>query len=386
MKRIGSLVGAMLLGVLAALHAAGSAEPAVRLDPVQPYRGRKANPVTYAIDYSVVVTAPAQTKLLRVWLPMPRTDAGQEVERGTLSTFPMPVTPAIATEPVFGNTFAYFEFPKPEGAQIIRHRFNVTVWEMRWDIDPAKVEQVESWPAGFAPFLRSNRTIVVDDRFTKKAREIVGSSRGTARDLTSVMDWLHANMKYDHVKASLRASSEFALENQTGHCSDYHGLCAAFGRALGMPTRMAYGLATFPRSSPSHCKLEAFLPPYGWVVFDVSETQKLVKAIETTKDLTPERKQILVKAALDRLRRGFRDNTWLLQTRGTDYELTPKASRRVNVVRTIHAEADGEPLPDPNPTDPAERKFAWMIVYDVKPDRPVSYPYAGWSSLKEAEK
>src|SRR5260370_74264 len=122
------------------------------------------------------------------------------------------------------------------------------------------------------------------------------TSTGSAQDVGEVMDWLQKNMKYDHSRASLSANSEFALLNKTGHCSDYHGLCAAFGRALGLPTRVTYGLNTFPKNSPSHCKLEAFLPPYGWVSFDVSETQKLVNAIRAAKKLSPQKKEALVRA------------------------------------------------------------------------------------------
>ena len=40
-------------------------------------------------------------------------------------------------------------------------------------------------------------------------------------------------MKYDHADASLQGSSAHALLKGRGHCSDYHGLCAAVGRALG---------------------------------------------------------------------------------------------------------------------------------------------------------
>ena len=46
-----------------------------------------------------------------------------------------------------------------------------------------------------------------------------------------------------------------ALETHRGHCSDYHGFCAAMGRAMGYPTRVTYGINTFPKNSPSHCKL-----------------------------------------------------------------------------------------------------------------------------------
>src|SRR5262249_25560590 len=76
-----------------------------------------------------------------------------------------------------------------------------------------------------------------------------------------------------------------ALATRGGDCIAYHGLCAAVGRALGCPTRVTYGLHLFAKNSPSHCKLEAFLPPYGWVSFDVSEAQKLVAAVRRAGDL-----------------------------------------------------------------------------------------------------
>ena len=141
--------------------------------------------------------------------------------------------------------------------------------------------------------------------------------------------------------ASLQASSEQLLNKGMGHCSDYHGFCAAVGRALGYPTRVTYGINPFPKNSPSHCKMEAFLPPYGWVSFDVSETQRLVAEIDKAEALSKDEKVKLVRAAQQRLLSGFRDNTWFLQTRGTDYDLAPPAAQRVNVVRTIYAEADG---------------------------------------------
>src|SRR5262249_25560592 len=77
----------------------------------------------------------------------------------------------------------------------------------------------------------------------------------------------------------------------------------------------------------------------------------------------------LARAAEERLRRGFRDNTWLLCTRGTDYELAPPAAGRATVVRTLYAEADGAALPDPDPGDPKNREFAWMTALRSTPDR-----------------
>jgi transglutaminase-like putative cysteine protease len=377
----------LLLLALAVVPAGGlpsgrGEEPArAALDPNLPYQARRSNPVTYNVDFSVVVTAPYHTKHLKVWLPLPQSDAAQEVEEVGLTTMPMKVTPLIGCEETFGNQFAYFDFDHPEGAQIIRHQFKVKLWELRWDIDPAKVVSVSRWPREFDRYLKSDRSVVVDDRFQTLVREVVPERKNPAEDLAAVMDWLNGHMKYDHSQASLQASSEHALQKRTGHCSDYHGLCAAFGRALGYPTRVTYGINPFPKNSPSHCKLEAYLPPYGWVTFDVSETQKLLGMIHKAAALSEQEKKDLSLAATERLRRGFRDNTWYLQTRGTDYDLAPPASRRVPIVRTLYAEADGVALPDPDPANPQKKEFAWMTAQQFTPDRPVSYPFADWKSL-----
>jgi transglutaminase-like putative cysteine protease len=348
-----------------------------------PYRAERSNPVTYDVDFSVVVTAPYKTKRLEVWLPLPPSDAAQEVSEGRLSTFPDPVEPQVASEPLYGNRFAYFQFTDPQGAQIVRHRFRIKVWQLDWRLDAAKVQQIEQWPADFERYRRSeSQAVVVDDRFREMLTKIVPQPIGAMTDLERVMTYVQENFQYDHAGASLTASSLQALETHRGHCSDYHGFCAAMGRAMGYPTRVVYGINPFPKASPSHCKFEAFLPPYGWVTFDVSETQHMIAAIGKDRSLDAAAGRRLTEAARSRLASGFRDNTWFLQTRGTDYELVPKASRRMSVVRTAHVEADGVPLPEPDPSDADQQRFSWMTVHKYVADRQVAYPYKDYGSLE----
>ena len=373
----------LFAGLIAIASVANSAEP---LSPELPYKATRTNPVTYDVDFSVVVTPPYKAEVLKVWLPMPQTDFGQEVTVGELTSFPIRVEPQVASEPEYGNKFAYFEFHRPEGAQIVRHRFKIKVWELRWDLDPESVASPEVWPNSFDRYRQSDgQSIIVDERFTKLVREIVPQPGNPLSDLTTVMNWVSTNFKYDHVDASLRASSVHGLERRLGHCSDYHGFCASLGRAMGYPTRVTYGINTFAKNSPSHCKLEAFLPPYGWVSFDVSETQKMIAAIELAENLDAQQKQDLIKAANARLGGGFRDNTWFCQTRGTDYQLVPPAQKRVPVVRTAYIEADGVALEDPDPANKNQRKFAWMTVHEYRPNREVNYPFKDLGSLEREE-
>ncbi|MEX0713456.1 MAG: transglutaminase domain-containing protein [Pirellulales bacterium] len=358
------------------------AEESLRLEVDLPYQAQRSKPVNYQADFSAVVTAPYGTKLLKVWLPLPPSDGVQVVSDSKLTSFPVEVPARIGKETTFGNRFAYFEFHNPKGAQIIRHQFQARVWQLHWNVEPDKIVTVERWPAQFDPYLRGDRAVVVDERFSKLLERVLAGRPDELHPLAAIMAWTNGHMTYDHARASLSASSEHALEQQRGHCSDYHGLCAAMGRALGYPTRVTYGMNLFAKNSPSHCKLEAFLPPYGWVSFDVSETQRLVAAIEQGVELEQARER-LVRAANQRLYSGFRDNTWLLLTKGTDYDLDPPAAQRVAVVRTIHAEADGVALPEPDPANPDQREFAWMTVHKFTPDRPVKYPFDDWRDLPD---
>src|SRR5262249_19021439 len=85
------LLAAAAVGLPALAPAPGADGPAPA--PDLPYQARRFSPVTHDVDFAAVVTAPYHTKKLRVWLPLPQTDAGQEVREKGLSAFPAEVRP-----------------------------------------------------------------------------------------------------------------------------------------------------------------------------------------------------------------------------------------------------------------------------------------------------
>ncbi len=341
-----------------------------------------SDPVTYDVDFSAVVTAPYHAEVLKVWLPLPQTDDLQQVSNSDLTTFPEIVQPQIGIESTYGNKFAYFEFHKPRGAQIIRHRFTAIVRNVRWNLDSSLVTVPDAWPKELSAYLQPD-AITEAAGFRSVIDDITPKQGPTANSLFAAMTWIDKNLTYDHDDASLTADADHAFTKRHGHCSDYHGLCATMGRTLGFPTRVTYGLALFPKNSPSHCKLEAFLQPYGWVSFDLSETQKMVNAIQANDSLDQDAKTKLSLAARLRLTKGFRENSWLLVTKGTNYELVPKATKPVRVVRTIYAEADGEALPEPDPANRDKREFGWMTVHSYKSNKPVPKPFKDLEALDD---
>jgi len=235
----------LLLAVFASPFVATTEIWAGELDAIQPdlpYQVVRVDPIQHEVDFSVVVTPPYHCKVLRVWLPLPQSDVAQEISDSRLMTFPMEVQPQIGVESTYGNKFAYFEFHDPQGAQVVRHRFKARVWELQWDLDPAKVVAVPEWPSSFDAYVRPQQ---VSDQaeFAKTLETIVPKATDPAGDLFQAMNWIDQNLTYDHVNASLQADADHAFSQRRGHCSDYHGLCATMGRAMGQPTRVTYGLA-----------------------------------------------------------------------------------------------------------------------------------------------
>lgn len=373
----------IVLLLLLSVTATSWAQQERLLDPAQGTSATLSDPITHQVEMRIIITPPAGTKQLKVWLPLPPSDETQTIEGVYLETFPQPVEPTLHTEPVYGNRFAHFVFDQPAGAQIITHRFEATVHNLHWNLQPDEVTSVDQWPESFSDYLRPQAT-----RDEQKLQAALAGALPQAEDptagLLAAMRWIDQNVTYDHANASLAADPSHALLEGVGHCSDYHGLCAIMGRKLGYPTRVTYGLHLFEKASPSHCKLEAFLPPYGWVSFDLSETQKLVAKIGANDTLTPQQKKKRTATARTRLESGFRENSWLLVTRGTNYDLAPPADNGpVPVVRTIYAEADGQPLPEPDPANPHVKKFAWMTAHKFKASKPIVKPFKELQTLKE---
>ncbi|MCA9080399.1 MAG: transglutaminase domain-containing protein [Planctomycetaceae bacterium] len=366
----------MVMSVVLMTASAAPAEPTLSVREPE-----VSNPVEHTVEFAAIVTPPQHCKVLKVWMPLPQSATGQVVGEFHFETFPEQIEPQIANEPKFGNKFAYFEFHHPQGAQIIRNRFLATVSDVHWHVDAAELEPTTRKLPELDRYLEQES---LDDpaQFQQIVKGFSSAPYFEGRDILNAMDWVEQNLKYDHINASLQADPNHALRERCGHCSDYHGLCGAFGRALGIPTRVTYGLALHPKNSPSHCKLEAWLPPYGWVSFDLSETQKLLGAIDANESLSDADKQGLKDAALSRLKRGFRENSWLRVTQGTNYDLVPPATKSVRVVRTIFAEADGVPLPEPDPANPDQREFSWMTAHKYTADRPFLLPFKDLSTLE----
>ena len=333
-----------------------------RVGPTPESGPTKGTHAKFNVDFRIAITAPAKTRRLRVWLPLPPSTDSQIISNRSLRTFPRERTPEIAVEPVFGNTFAYFEFDSPDGALEIQHTFTAEIAQLSWGVDYSIVNNVAKWPNQFDIYKKPDARSATAKDYQAIVEQIQAVSVKKSKQLMRAIEWVDQHLTYDSVNASLSADPAHALKYRRGHCSDYHGLCGAFAREIGYPARVLYGLQMFDKGSPSHCKLEVYMPPYGWVTYDLSETQKLAVKFNNDKSLVPSRRNELTDWVRQRTLKGFRENTWLLVTRGENFPLVPAASNPVSIVRTIYAEADGVPLLE---SDPVSKTLSWMTMQRV---------------------
>lgn len=358
----------LLVGTWVTLMGVLCATPRLRF--IQP--AERVNPVTYDIAAQLVFTPPAGTKVAHVWLVKPPDDAGQEVL--AFETAPRPTLQS--PDPLYGNHLLYFRLDDPDGAQVISYRLKIRVWELRWHVQPDRVYSLTD--TNMSEWLRSESQIVVNDhRIRELAREVAGDDPNIFNRMRRIFQFVMNTLTYSHAECSLKASALHALTKRVGHCSDYHGFATGLLRSVGIPARVTYGINPLKRRSPSHCKLEVFLPTYGWVTFDLSETDKLLEQIERS-DLPAEAKVRKRDEILRLLFSGFRDNTWYRVSIGTDYPVVPPVAPNPPVIRTAYIVCDDKVLPDPDPANPNRMEFAWQLVWECKSDRPVQSP---WSLL-----
>ncbi len=332
----------------------------------------RTNPVTYAITATLVFTPPVGTKIAHVWMVKPPNDIGQEVL--AFETEPAPTTEA--QDPLYGNHLVYWRLDNPDGAQVIRYRLQIRTYEVRWHLQPEKVALPN--PKDMPEWLRNESRIVTNDpRIQRLAREIVKDAKMPFEKVRKVLEFVMDALKYSHAECSLQASALHALTRRIGHCSDYHGFATALLRSLQIPARVTYGVNPHKRRSPSHCKLEVFLLPYGWVPFDLSETDKVLEQIAAS-PLPAAEKARKRAEILGWLFSGFRDNTWYRTAVGTDYPVVPPVAPNPPVIRTFYIVCDDKVLPDPDPANPNRMEFAWQLVWEVKQDRETVFPWTLW--------
>jgi transglutaminase-like putative cysteine protease len=233
---------------------------------------------TYAFT---VKDIPAGAKVVRVWIPVARTDEHQTVR---LVNVKSPVQTTMAEESEYGNQVLYAEIHNPvQTTADFSLEYEVTRREYSRG-SYAQLEQKDTKPgvvpASMERFVQPDKLIPTDGKIKELAVEVTGTQPGTVAKAKAAYDYLFTTMRYDKTGTGWgRGDAVWACDAKHGNCTDFHSPFIGMMRADDIPARFDIGYP-IPENTDSgdisgyHCWAEFFSRNIGWVPLDISEAWK----------------------------------------------------------------------------------------------------------------
>lgn len=279
-----SLPGIRVAARFAAASAAAGALVALRIGLAGAAEGEPhlARPRDFELSYQVTVREiPPDARELKVWLPVPQTDAHQEILGLRIEA---PIAHRFEKEDEYGNLVLALEGEGPLPPDIPIH-LEAEVRRYPRVSDPGRRDPsaAPTTPGGRA----DRRRYLSPDRLVPLGGPIASLAKEVTRGKTTVLE--KARAIYDHVTGTMRYDKSGegwgrgdalrACDVRAGNCSDFHALFIGMCRAAGIPARFEIGFP-LPEGEREgvipgyHCWAEFFVPEVGWVPVDCSEATK----------------------------------------------------------------------------------------------------------------
>ena len=284
---------------------------------------------------AAVPVAPAGTRQLDCWLPLPHSDASQDV-RDLRIVSPVPYQ---IEQGAYGNQMLHLRLAAaPTAPLLVRFTATITRREhlnLRAN-GPAtgqKFIKKEKADPDMGRWLAPDRLVPLDPQIRQRAREVVTTAGATTplEKARAIYEHVVSTVTYDKTGQGWgRGDIYYACDARRGNCTDFHAILIGYCRAVGIPARFSIGLplpAGRGRGEIKgyHCWAEFYTEQTGWVPVDASEAAK-----------DPRKRNYFF---------GAHDENRVEFTRGRDVLLAPRqAAAPLNYFVYPYAEADGQPL------------------------------------------
>jgi transglutaminase-like putative cysteine protease len=278
----------LLGGCIAVVHVKEKERPDASLSPRDervyriPRRTR-----TFEFVYRASATPPEGSSLLRMWLPLPRSDGLQQVLTtrtsilvgGRAIAIGSP-TASVVEEPVHGNRTLRVTSPgEPVEVEL---RFEVTRGEhlVKDFRDRGSRPLNEAERRRFAADLAADAMVPIDGVIAERALRVVGAASNVLVQGRLLYDDVLEDMRYDKTGTGWgRGDAVWACDARFGNCTDFHSVFNGMVRSLGIPARFAMGFPLPPEHGEGtiggyHCWASFYVPDYGWIPVDISEADK----------------------------------------------------------------------------------------------------------------
>lgn len=243
---------------------------------VSPQYMRAGETRRFSIEYvGKVPEIPANTKSLRLWIPVPRDSTVQKIDSLSFS-----IQPKLHTEPKYGNTIAYWEFDPPKAPLSVTMRFTCERKEIRMNLDMLATDGRDNHDR-YTAFRTADKLVLVDEEMRKLSMEVVAGKQSTLEKARAIYDYVLGRMTYDKNHAGWGlGSTRHACDVGKGNCTDFHALFNSLCRAQGIASGFEIGLYLPYRKGAQeplggyHCWAFFRVPGKSWVPVDCSEADR----------------------------------------------------------------------------------------------------------------
>ncbi len=303
------------------------------------------------VNFTIKVSAPPESRSVKVWFPYPTSDLEQEINDlqfdGNYSNF------TISRDSTSGALYLYTEWTSPMKKRLLSVKFHARTKERKI---VKLIEKDVSVPPEVKKYIQAEFWIPSDDKKIRSlAREITKGKKSILRKARAVYDWTVENTRRDpNVPGCGMGNVEVTLAARSGKCADISSVFVALARAAGVPAREVFGLrlgraGQTDLTGGHHCWAEFYLPGTGWVPVDPADVQKIM--LEQNLDITAAKSyREYYFGAVDEYR-------IVLQKGGRGLSF-PEAEKKVNYFMYPYAEVDGKPLDYCRP-----KRFSFTVTF-----------------------
>lgn len=218
-------------------------------------------------EFYYQTTVPEFSGKGKMWIPIATSDRYQEVE---VLSMDHPGIGKTVTDQPYGNRILFLELSPEDAGKPIRIDYKVT----RLEKSPYPADTPDALYTATSPLSP------VGGRFYDIAAEILEgkTSEGELEKARAIYDYVVESVRYAKQGTYGTGDANFACDEKSGNCTEFHSLFISLARSAGIPTRFAIG-AAIPSNRDEggmdgyHCWAEFYAEGKWWPV-DISEANK----------------------------------------------------------------------------------------------------------------
>jgi hypothetical protein len=218
---------------------------------------------------------PGTVDTLDVYLPIPENRDNQTL----LGPVEFDPNPNAMIEDSWDQKIAHFAYENLKGYCVVRPGWKVdaAISAVEYFIYPDRVGSLDDIPADIKQkFTQDGDKYRMSDPFIQElARKIAGKEKNPYWIVRRIYEYLADHLSYNLKPVGGWNPAPTVLKRGTASCSEYSYTMIALCRSLGVPIRYV-GAVSLRGDDASfddvfHRWTEVYLPPYGWIPFDVNK-------------------------------------------------------------------------------------------------------------------